>query len=165
MSVRPFSPSESFAFPAPPRERESRGGALETPVPVVPAITESLVATPVPAPATATATENPFADAFAVPVAAAAASRASAEFDAVETIRRAFAQTLQDEMSVRAGDRVRVLGVYDDGWAMVERGGAGVGVGLIPIDCMRKTDESVRAFLAAKRVESVDATGYVATAV
>ena len=41
----------------------------------------------------------------------------------------------------------------------------GTEVGLIPIDCMRKAEESVKAFLAAKRVSSVDATGYAAMAI
>jgi hypothetical protein len=122
-------------------------------------------------PPTAKYSENPFADAFSVPVAA----RASAEFDAVETVWRPFEQTLQDEMTVVAGDKVKVLAVYDDGWAMIERVGMGKGkgkaqdgrtdVGLIPIDCMRKAEESVSSFLAAKRVSSVDATGYTAMAV
>ncbi|KAJ7705021.1 hypothetical protein B0H17DRAFT_698933 [Mycena rosella] len=171
MSVRPFSPSESFAFPAPPREH--RSGEWEAmsmaspalppvPSPSIPHITETFSANHPPAPIT----ENPFADAFSVPT----PTRASAEFDAVETIRRPFQQTLQDEMTVHAGDQVKVLAVYDDGWAMIERLGLGKGkgkavegeasVGLIPIDCMRKVDESVISFFVAKRVSSVDATGY-----
>ncbi|KAJ7133481.1 hypothetical protein C8R44DRAFT_611036 [Mycena epipterygia] len=173
MSVRPFSPSESFAFPSPPREHRSGdwGSMLvpsSPPAPPVPQITESLAPS---APPTATYSENPFADAFSVP-----APRASAEFDTVETIWRPFEQTLQDEITVHAGDRVKVLAIYDDGWVMIERVGMGKGkgkvdaeasasVGLIPIDCMRKAEESVSSFLAAKRVSSVDATGYTAMAV
>ncbi|KAJ7256851.1 hypothetical protein B0H12DRAFT_486530 [Mycena haematopus] len=172
MSVRPFSPTESFAFPSPPREHRSSAWTVATPMPQtaemsVPQITESLVRTP---PHTATYSENPFADAFSVP-----ANSASAEFDAVETVWRPFEQTLQDEMTVCAGDQVKVLAIYDDGWAMIERLGMGKGkgkaedgkpaVGLIPIDCMRKAEESVSSFLAAKRVSSVDATGYTGMAV
>ncbi|KAF7348132.1 hypothetical protein MSAN_01766000 [Mycena sanguinolenta] len=175
MSVRPFSPTESFAFPAPPRENRSSAWSasdLTTPMPetTMPQITESLVPS---SPHTATYSENPFADAFSVP--AAAPRSASAEFDAIETIWRPFEQTLQDEMTVRAGDQVKVLAIYDDGWAMIERLGIGKGkgkaidgnpdVGLIPIDCMRKADESVSSFLAAKRMSSVDATGYTGMAV
>ncbi|KAJ7069160.1 hypothetical protein C8F01DRAFT_977113 [Mycena amicta] len=164
MSVRPFSPSESFAFPAPPpRESQLVSPMIPlTPSPMVPQITESLLPSP--------PVENPFADAFA------AAPASSSPFAAVETIFRAFEQTLQDELSVQSGDQVKVLAVYDDGWAMVERvdvSGKGKGkegakvVGLIPIDCMRRADESVTSFLAAKRVSSVDvdATGYTAMAV
>lgn len=179
MSVRPFSPTESFTFPAPPREHRSSAWTSPVTSPVaqynemlLPQITESLVQTP-PHSAKHIASENPFADAFSVP--AAAANRASAEFDAVETIWRPFEQTLQDEISVRAGDQVKVLAIYDDGWAMIERVDMGkgkgkaaegqLGVGLIPIDCMRKAEESVSSFLAAKRVSSVDATGYTAMAV
>ncbi|KAJ7125581.1 hypothetical protein C8R43DRAFT_1135168 [Mycena crocata] len=181
MSVRPFSPSESFAFPIPPKEHRSGdwslnfGSSPTTPTPAninaLPQTTESLASSP---PAAAPYAENPFADAFSVPV-NTHSSRASAEFDAIETIWRPFDQTLQDEMSVAAADRVKVLAVYDDGWAMIERVGMGKGkgravdgqasVGLIPIDCMRKTEESVSSFLAAKRVSSVDATGYTAMAV
>ncbi|KAJ7069134.1 hypothetical protein C8F01DRAFT_976022 [Mycena amicta] len=165
MSVRPFSPSESFAFPAPPpRESQLVSPMIPlTPSPMIPIppITET---PPV-------AMENPFADAFA-----AAPAPSSPPFAAVETIFRAFSQTLQDELSVQSGDQVKVLAVYDDGWAMVERidvSGKGKGmegakvVGLIPIDCMRRADESVTSFLAAKRVSSVDvdATGYTAMAV
>ncbi|KAJ6585556.1 hypothetical protein B0H19DRAFT_1110133 [Mycena capillaripes] len=167
MSVRPFSPTESFAFPSPPREQRSSAWitAVTSPVPM---ITETLVPSP---PPTVKYSENPFADAFSVPL----SNRASAEFDAIETIWRPFEQTLQDEITVHAGDSVKVLAVYDDGWAMVERVGMGKGkgkasdgqasVGLIPIDCMRKAEESVSSFLAAKRVSSVDATGYAAMAV
>lgn len=166
ITVRPFSPSESFTFPSPPREH--RSSAWSTATTPLPQITETLVPSP---PPTAKYSENPFADAFSVPVAA----RASAEFDAVETVWRPFEQTLQDEMTVVMGDKVKVLAVYDDGWAMIERVGMGKGkgkaqdgradVGLIPIDCMRKAEESVSSFLAAKRVSSVDATGYTAMAV
>ncbi|KAJ7506781.1 hypothetical protein B0H11DRAFT_1972714 [Mycena galericulata] len=173
MSVRPFSPSESFAFPSPPRENASDFGSLfvTSPAPphspAPPQITETLVPS---RPATATYTENPFADAFSVP-----APRASAEFEPVETIWRPFERTLQDEITVHGGDQVKVLAVYDDGWAMIERVEMGKGkgkaddgnpsIGLIPIDCMRKAEQSVSSFLAAKRVSSVDATGYTAMAV
>ncbi|KAF7296791.1 hypothetical protein MIND_00910100 [Mycena indigotica] len=156
MSVRPFSPSESFAFPQPPA-RDSR-----TPSPTAP----TMRVTSLP-----TLDENPFADAFA--------AAPPAEFSAVETVFRPFEQTLQDELTVMAGDQVKVLAVYDDGWAMVERvdpvadpSGKGKGkgkplVGLIPIDCMRRADETVEAFLKTKRVSSraVDATGYTAMAI
>ncbi|KAJ7028445.1 hypothetical protein C8F04DRAFT_964059 [Mycena alexandri] len=154
MSVRPFSPSEAFAFPAPPRENRS-GDATPT-------MNQTLMR---PAPtAHARYSENPFADAFSVPDTPTAPS---AQFDAVETIWRPFEQTLQDEITVNVGDQVKVLAVYDDGWAMIERISAGRGktVGLVPIDCMRKGQESVSSFLAAKRVSSVDATGYLAMAV
>ncbi|KAJ7160219.1 hypothetical protein C8R46DRAFT_905702 [Mycena filopes] len=150
MSVRPFSPSEAFTFPTPPRENRS-GQATPTPT-----ITQTLTHTRY--------SENPFADAFAVPDTPKAG--ASAEFDAVETIWRPFEQTLQDEISVQVADQVKVLAVYDDGWAMIERIslGRGKAVGLIPIDCMRKAEETVSSFLNAKRVSSVDATGYIAMA-
>jgi hypothetical protein len=187
MSVRPFSPSESFAFPSPPVRSSHRSGEFasmqqqQTIVPAIPMpninVTESLVDT--------SYIENPFADAYSAHVAsasdllAAAAlppSRASGEFDAVETIWRPFERTLADEITVSAGDRVRVVGLFDDGWAMIEKVGMGKGkgraddgenaiVGLVPIDCMRKAGQNVESFLTAKRVSSVNATGYTAMAV
>ncbi|KAJ6622569.1 hypothetical protein B0H10DRAFT_1787829 [Mycena sp. CBHHK59/15] len=167
MSVRPFSPSESFAFPSPPREhRVSDWGVMP-----IPGIVKTLVPD-VPTPTTYT--ENPFADAFSSE-ADAAPLRASAEFDSVETVWRPFEHTLADEISVSAGDQVHVLGIYDDGWAMIERVGMGKGkakavdgqpsAGLIPIDCMRMAGQPVSSFLASKRVSSVNATGYTAMAV
>ncbi len=52
------------------------------------------------------------------------------------------------------GDRIRVLEVFDDGWAMVEKFAKGNGKGkevvlepgLIPIDCLRMTGDPLPPF-------------------
>jgi hypothetical protein len=78
------------------------------------------------------------------------------EFRDVETIRRPFLPTLQDELPVMPGDAVRIMKPFDDGWAFVERleGGSKGSKGLIPIDCLRETGQALPAFLAARRVSS-----------
>jgi hypothetical protein len=68
---------------------------------------------------------------------------------------------LVDELSVVIGDRVKVIKVFDDGWAMVEKlphGADAKGAkmpGLIPIDCMRAIGQDLPAFLIEKRVSSI----------
>ncbi|CAK5270619.1 unnamed protein product [Mycena citricolor] len=166
MSVRPFSPSESFAFPAPPRERRSNAwtgtGSLRvsTSMPILgrsSLAAEDAFAGEHRQGEASSLTDNPFAD----PAAIAAATA----FDAVETVSRPFAQTLQDEITVQTGDKVKVLAIYDDGWAMVDKlapGGERAEMGLIPVDCMRRTEETVAAFVEKKRLSAVNATGYAA---
>ncbi len=130
MSVRPFTPSESFKFPKPPSngewiqipDRDSHGTALSSSTEMFP-----------PSPT------NPFSE---------PESPIIPELSPIETIRRTFVPTLDDELSVAIGDRIRVLEVFDDGWAMVEkipeRNGKGKEVvlepGLIPIDCLSLDD-------------------------
>ncbi|KAK0434032.1 hypothetical protein EV421DRAFT_1993667 [Armillaria borealis] len=80
------------------------------------------------------------------------------ELSPIETIRRTFVPTLYDELSVAIGDRIRVLEVFDDGWAMVEKIPEGNGKGkevvlepgLIPIDCLRMTGDPLPPFLASQ---------------
>ncbi len=146
MSVRPFTPSESFAFPQPPPKHAlgdlSMNGFNGGTADIQP---DSPV--------------NPFAD---IPVRPLPTTPVSA----FEIICRPFSPTLHDELAVDAGDRVTVLKVFDDGWALVEkapiedRSGKGKGKavptqpGLIPIDCLREAGQPLPAFLAAKRVSS-----------
>ncbi|KAF7318485.1 hypothetical protein HMN09_00357700 [Mycena chlorophos] len=165
-TARPFSQTESFHFPAPPTVEGQDALLMARP--------EN------PAPSTPTVSENPFADAFASSAVASLSAAAdyaaatdmtrlstasAAGVDATaQTIYRPFDATLQDEMTVHAGDLVRVLAVYDDGWSMVEKlpsteeaKGKGKGkarIGLIPIDCMRRADETVQDFLKSRRVSS-----------
>ncbi|KIJ64609.1 hypothetical protein HYDPIDRAFT_111987 [Hydnomerulius pinastri MD-312] len=180
MSVRPFSPSESFAFPKPPapQQSNSRFSTCSSFVSVPQILTTPLssAATLVhinsppraftadlpPSATTASfplqtstpsvplsplvAAENPFAD------------PAKPEFADIETICRPFTPSLEDELAVLPGDRVRVMQVFDDGWAFVEKmGGAGLernDRGLIPVDCLREAGQALPAFLAQKRVSS-----------
>lgn len=116
--------------------------------------------------------ENPFSDPspFADPN-----PDAPGEFAEIETIRRPFTPTLGDELSVSVGDSVTVLGIFDDGWAYVEklrkdkesRVSDQSQSGLIPIDCLRDAGLDVPEFLAAKRVSSfaVNSTGYAGVAI
>lgn len=170
MSVRPFSPSETFSFPKPPAPSSSpivpaRQGVgspsastatlvqLSPPPPVFhrelasppsPIINTGAELLPVP-----TISVNPFED----PIPA---------FSGTETIRRPFTPNLEDELLVSMGDTVRILQVFDDGWALVERisvntiaAGDSHGQqrrGLIPVDCFRETGQELPHFLAQKRL-------------
>ncbi|KAG2146244.1 hypothetical protein DEU56DRAFT_787029 [Suillus clintonianus] len=176
MSVRPFSPSESFAFPKPPPcPNEGQGNSSASVVsghglvsPLSSAATLIQIHSPPPifnsdlspsAPgasysqpptgASLTAVPDTSSDPFADP--------ASPEF---EIIRRPFTPTLDDELSVAPGDKVLVIKVFDDGWAFVEKPNGSLGYdekGLIPVDCLREAGQALPAFLAQKRVSSYGA--------
>ncbi|PBK97261.1 hypothetical protein ARMGADRAFT_891963, partial [Armillaria gallica] len=89
---------------------------------------------------------NPFAD-----PSASSHRPPTIPFSDVEIICRPFEPTLHDEISVSVGDRVRVLNVFNDGWAMVEKQ-ALPQAGLVPIDCFREAWQPLLAFLADKGV-------------
>lgn len=177
MSVRPFSPSESFAFPKPPpctEENASTFGFNGHGL-ISPSSSASLIQIhsppptfnsdlPPPIPATSyllppsaslpssvaipNTSSNPFAD----PV--------KPESYELETIRRPFTHSLDDELSVSIGDKIRVVKVFDDGWAFVEKHGSSLDrkeSGLIPVDCLREAGQALPAFLAQKRVSSYGA--------
>ena len=127
------------------------------------------------------AAENPFADpteivpvpvmvSVAPPPAADNASRPSttastaSNFAAVETIRRPFLPSMDDEMAVAPGEEVRILNRFDDGWAIAEKVATGK-QGLMPIDCLRAPEEDLPAFLAKKRISSYRASTLTLTAV
>lgn len=81
------------------------------------------------------------------------------EFETFETIHRSFVPTRDNELRVSPGDSVRVLDMFNDGWALAEMvPSSGEGRGLIPIDCLRKLGQELPAFLEAKKVSSY--TGY-----
>ncbi|KAG6864887.1 hypothetical protein C0991_006574, partial [Blastosporella zonata] len=151
MSVRPFSPSESFAFPKPPTKQSgdwssSRPLSSNTFYSASQSITDSAPAVP----------SNPFSD----PV------LPFAEFAELESIRRPFASTRDDELSVSVSDSVRVLKLFDDGWALVEKlpsfedllkkeyDSTSSVQGLIPIDCFRAEGQDLSSFFSEKRVAS-----------
>jgi len=159
MSVRPFSPSESFMFPKPPGSKDdNETDWLALSLPNTPAAEAGRTITPKQIgllSTTSTAIDsnigltftNPF-DSVANPTA-----ETNTEFAPVEAIRRPFVPTLDDELGVTPGDSVHVVKVFDDGWAYVEKVGSGA-KGLIPVDCMRGAGENLPAFLASKRVSS-----------
>ncbi len=107
---------------------------------------------------------NPFAD-----PSASSHRPPTIPFSDVEIICRPFEPTLHDEISVSVGERVRVLNVFNDGWAMVEKipvespSGKGkqalLQAGLVPIDCFREAWQPLLSFLADKGVSGYSETG------
>lgn len=78
-------------------------------------------------------------------------------FAEVETIRRPYTPTLSDELQVSVGDRIKVLEIFNDGWASVEKVAAEDGQamkGLVPIACLREANEDLSAFLHTRTVQS-----------
>lgn len=166
-SVRPFSPSETFAFPKPPHDdaqsraasemlsgsimSSKRGSAFFT-------AEDGSPSTPVPE------SENPFADFTEIvrPPSVSTANSVPHHFSPIETIRRPFIPSMDDELSVAPGDEVRILKRFDDGWAVAEKVGASQ-QGLIPIDCLRAVEEDLPAFLAKKRISSYRARSSIVT--
>ncbi|KAG9316036.1 hypothetical protein JVU11DRAFT_3698 [Chiua virens] len=188
MSVRPFSPSESFAFPKPPgppsatvdsffssRRQETDSSQspatplvhLSSPPRVFMADLPPGSATTLPQTSTLTPTLLPSVsasdynvDPFADP--------AEPEFADIEIIRRPFAPSLDDELAVHPGDRVRILQVFDDGWTRVEKLAPSEKEsherGLIPVDCLREASQALPAFLAQKRVSTYGPEHFIGTA-
>ncbi|KAF5320124.1 hypothetical protein D9611_010266 [Ephemerocybe angulata] len=81
-------------------------------------------------------------------------------FAEIETIRRPYRRTLPDELEVTVDEKVRVLEIFDDGWAMVEQIRVGkpdetpVERGLVPVACLRDIDEDLSTFLNTKQVQA-----------
>ncbi|KAG5644322.1 hypothetical protein DXG03_008680 [Asterophora parasitica] len=146
MSVRPFSPSESFAFPKPP-SKQSGDWTSSRPVSAVTATSAVRSYASDPIPPIPALPKDPFAD----------PSQSSTELDKVEIILRPFISTRPDELSVGISDRIRVKGIFDDGWALVERlpssdtSAAGV-TGLIPIDCFRAPGQDLSSFVSDRSI-------------
>ncbi|KAF8349627.1 hypothetical protein F5887DRAFT_947214 [Amanita rubescens] len=165
MSVRPFSPSELYSFPRPPSEANRKS---EDRVSAFSQLHNNGHGGQVDDIRLSDAAEHPSVvegvDPFADPIAATVATQpAVAE---IEVIRRPFMPTLQDELIVATGDRVRILQTFDDGWTLVQKipppvdkKGKARAVdefdqGLIPIECLRNADRDQPDFIAQKRVSS-----------
>jgi hypothetical protein len=171
MSVRPFSPSESFAFPKPPlcpKEGQRTSSIYMTSGPSSTATTLIQINSPPPIFNSDVLPSTPFASYLPPPpsgLLTAAPETSSDPFadpaqPEFETVRRPFTPTLDDEVSVAPGDRVRVLKIFDDGWALVEKQCTFSDYnekGLIPVDCLREAGQALPAFLAQKRVSSYGA--------
>ncbi|GJE88423.1 hypothetical protein PsYK624_045060 [Phanerochaete sordida] len=159
LSVRPFTPSESWAFPMPPRHSSCSTSP------------DSLATSDY---TTAHSHADPFADGapaadpFADPGADGepadsdaghsaesfrTADTTAAHFRAVEVVRRPFVPRRADELGVAPGDRLRVVRRYDDGWAHAENIVSGAR-GLFPIDCLRMPYQALGTFLAEKRLSA-----------
>jgi len=74
---------------------------------------------------------------------------------ALETVRRPFLPTLDDELEVSPGDTVRILKPFDDGWCLCElvKGEGEGSKGLLPMDSLREDGQELPSFLA-RRVSS-----------
>lgn len=156
MSVRPFSPSEIWSFPKPPKNSGRHESQLS---PLSAKAFDSPSSELEPAHECGEeSTENPFADSASIETHttetfASVDAETALHFETVETIRRAFVPTMRDEMAVSPGARVRMLRRFSDGWALAE--GVETGTrGLIPIDCLRDVEQDLPTFLAAKRLSS-----------
>ena len=90
-----------------------------------------------------------------------------AQFNQIEVIRRPFQPSRPDELRVSVADNVKVLQVFNDGWAVVEKipGAAealresynsdDLRTGLIPMDCFRAVGQDLTSFFEEKRVSSL----------
>lgn len=54
--------------------------------------------------------------------------------DAEAFVSRAFIPSLPDELSIMGGERIRVLALYDDGWALCANGRGEQG--MVPQECL-----------------------------
>jgi len=174
MSVRPFSPSESFAFPKPPPcpnegQCPSSLSAISGHGLVSPsssAATLVQIHSPPPIFNSDLLPSNPPASYLppSSPLTAIPETSSNPFADPVrpkfETVRRPFAPTLNDEVAVAPGDQVLIIKVFDDGWALVEKQCGPPNdneKGLIPVDCLREAGQPLPAFLAQKQVTSYGA--------
>lgn len=171
MSVRPFSPSESFAFPKPPEPVAAASGSVSiaggssrptssaTSVTLAPPLPPGLPSIPSLVPLVVSnatkspSSTNPFED----------STTPTIDYPyldiSVEVVRRPFKPTLPDELAVKLGERVRVLHTFDDGWGLVEkvgRDGREEESGVIPMDCLRKAGEELEELGTGTRSSSCE---------
>ncbi|KAI0788863.1 hypothetical protein C8Q75DRAFT_807596 [Abortiporus biennis] len=187
ISVRPFSPSESWNFPQPPADdfrRQSelilaqklQGSATSFALNVPPSsINQSQSRLSLAAPSVNRASVSDVTDGYMTANDYEASSEIENPFDdfnsvktdttneehflSSEIIKRPFVPSMDDEMKVDVGDEVRIKQKFDDGWVFGEKiSGEDVGKkGLFPVDCLRGTNVDLPAFLAAKRLSSYGA--------
>lgn len=167
ISVRPFSPTESWSFPKPPNDdMKRRSDAIlsarqsQSTLRPPPSHNDSMDTLSNLSNADYYTAEsqsiNPFADFTSVDshMTTIHTDPSNADhFSPVEIIRRPFVPTMSDEMAVAPGDQVRIRRRFDDGWAYAEKL-SGEARGLFPIDCLRSQDQDLSSFLAAKRLSS-----------
>ena len=158
------SPTQSSAF-FPPSPRPSTAPNYPTP----PASPIALLTPPSPASGVVDPfsdkngliSSDPFADQH--PPLVQPNHSSSGKFSEIETIRRPFVPTLEDEVGVEPGEQVRILQLYDDGWTKVEKVKSletskgkekmtEAETGLIPIDCLREPGVDLPTFIDKKRI-------------
>jgi hypothetical protein len=54
---------------------------------------------------------------------------------AVSVVKRTFVPSLPDELSISNGEQVRIISIYDDGWALCEKVSSG-DKGVVPQECL-----------------------------
>jgi hypothetical protein len=59
----------------------------------------------------------------------------------ISVVKRTFVPSLPDELSIANGETVRVLSVYDDGWALCEKMNGG-DKGVVPQECLESVGKS-----------------------
>ncbi|THU85992.1 hypothetical protein K435DRAFT_822268 [Dendrothele bispora CBS 962.96] len=137
MSVRPFSPSEAWAFPKPPRSSDSSVGGGVRPL----------------------SFGNPFED--KKQGGEREVKEGEGEGEEFEIIQRPFVPSMEDELRVSVGEKVKIVQVFTDGWALIERNavddvkgkgveGSAAARGLIPVDCFRQAGQELPTFLREK---------------
>ena len=77
-------------------------------------------------------------------------------FEEYETVRVPVIGNLSDELSLRRGEEVRVLKVFEDGWAMVEKanGSQAAERGFVPVNCLRDSSPLSGGASYPRRVDS-----------
>lgn len=176
ISVRPFTPSESWHFPKPPNG-DSRHQS-QTSLPKSNELKSSAIATANSSSSRNSLSsseespdldpENPFSDLASVDThnshftsnTAVTDPSTTEHFNDVEIIRRPFTPNMSDELAVSPGDEVRVKRTYDDGWAYGEKLKEGTR-GMFPLDCLRMKDQTLVAFLTQKRISSYTANPFI----
>lgn len=90
------------------------------------------------------------------PTPAAPAPRLKASAEAF--VNRAFIPSLPDELSVTGGEPIRVLAVYDDGWAFCANGRGEQG--MVPQECLdQRVTPDEGDFRNARRSSSLSTDG------
>ncbi|EIN12965.1 hypothetical protein PUNSTDRAFT_59888 [Punctularia strigosozonata HHB-11173 SS5] len=133
VSVRPFTPSESFAFPKPPGSEKTKGvqTATHSPQASIASVPETSETNDTYHTAVAVSSESPFADPTEL-------KNPFLDVVHLKPIKRSYIPYRGDELGVQRGEDVSVLKYFGDGWALVERSLNGVvETGLIPQACFQ----------------------------
>lgn len=67
----------------------------------------------------------------------------------VDTIKRKFTPSSEDELNITRGDQICILRRFDDGWLYVEKT-ATAEKGFIPQDCLREIDKPLPSYFARR---------------
>jgi hypothetical protein len=79
----------------------------------------------------------------------------------IEKIRRPFLPTMTDELGVEVDDEVKILQIFDDGWALVEKAQGTPQQGLIPLACLRDLGQALTSLLSTRRVQSIHVSEHI----